>query len=134
MGTNSKYITQDMINWAMENQCVITEGECGFGRPCVGILRSGSWVSWRLHQMESPYHIIGTAWSGDVPTDAYHKADLVVVLEQDDSAWEQLAGWLQEIIDEGWTVGVEGNGATGLQVLISGIESPLLVAPEVVPG
>lgn len=81
-----------MAVWAAEHDCQVTfEGECGFGRECVGILKDGTY----------PDYEAGSVWA---PEDAYHKHDCVAVLGRGEEAEGQLYDWLKWFDDHGYTV------------------------------
>lgn len=130
MSYNSKYITQAHIVWAMENRVIITEGECGFGRPCVGITSGTHWVDWRSSTGAPDYLPVLPFYDGWIPDDAYHKYDCVAVLGQDDVAWNQLALWLDAIIEGGWIVLHEDHHPTdGIDLLFHGLTTVRLGKP-----
>jgi len=71
-----------MHKYAADHNVVLTlEGECGFGRECVGILLNESYPDY-------PEEV----W---VPDDAYHKHACVAVLGRGEDAENQLYLWLQ---------------------------------------
>ena len=71
-----------MYKYCIENNVVLTlEGECGFGRECVGILLNGAYPDYN-----------DEVW---VPEDAYHKHPCVAVLGREESSVDQLFLWLQ---------------------------------------
>lgn len=67
------------------------EGECGFGRECVGITKDDNWVD------------LGEAEECKSPKDAYHKHPCLAVLGRGDEAIEQLYAWCKELHDAGYT-------------------------------
>jgi hypothetical protein len=85
---------QWMINWAHRNKVRLElEGECGFGRECVGILAdSGSYPDY--DDCECTY----------IPEDAYHKHPCVAVLGRGEKAESQLYEWLKWFEDNNFTV------------------------------
>lgn len=103
MSYNKNFITAEHLVWAADNRVIITEGECGFGRECVGITAGNQWVDWRVTNMQS-YQYEEGYYDGFVPDTAYHKHDCVCVLGQDDAAWADLMVWLDNIIQGGWIV------------------------------
>lgn len=89
------------------------DGECGFGRECVGVsngeqgLRS-AWVAYDTHSpVEQGYRPIpgqeALAPGGEAP-DAYHKDDLLCVLGRGDYALAQLYRWVRRLDAGGATV------------------------------
>lgn len=83
----------EMDKWLGDNGLYIALGQCGFGRPCVGVMlmESCQWVDY------SECRAAQTA----KPEDAYHKGDYLCVLVQDydyQKAVVQLASWLNAIV------------------------------------
>ena len=119
MPVNHDFISPEQIIWANDNGCTITSGECGFGRPCVGLLQGANWVD---YPYDFPYD--------KVPDLAYHKHDCVAVLvEGDDEAesWRQLSGWLDTIIADGWKVkSIDKVDPDIFSVLLGGFSTPIL--------
>lgn len=95
---------QWMAVWAAKNGAQLQlEGECGFGRECVGISVDGSFPDYCWHDE--------TTWeradqNGDVwrPADAYHKHECVAVLGRGEPAEAQLYDWLKWFSDNGFVV------------------------------
>lgn len=131
MSVDRRFITHAHIDWAMDNRVIITEGECGFGRPCVGVSDGSKWVDWRATTGAPDYKPIPGEYDGWVPNDAYHKHDCVAVLVHNDNAelaWIQLAAWLNAIILNGWTVLHETRTpADAIDALMGGMSSVRLV-------
>lgn len=93
---------QDKITW-METWCkeqglILTlEGECGFGRECVGVLSSGCYPDYAWYDKD--YNQIdnnGEVWC---PEGAYHKHPCVAVLGRSEASIEQLYEWLKWFSD-----------------------------------
>lgn len=86
---------QYMKDWCFRNKCVLElEGECGFGRECVGILVNDIYPDYRWYD-EKTYarlDINGEVW---IPEDAYHKHECVAVLGRGESSEDQLYQWLK---------------------------------------
>lgn len=89
---------KEQISW-MESWCkkqgltLQLEGECGFGRECVGVVGEGlypdyEWFDENYKRIDSN----GEVWR---PLDAYHKHPCVVVLGRGEEAEKQLFEWLQ---------------------------------------
>lgn len=86
-----------MKKWCEENGLALTlEGECGFGRECVGVLASNAcYPDYAWHNYDGDYERLdnnGDVW---VPEDAYHKHDCVAVLGRGEKAEAQLYDWLK---------------------------------------
>jgi hypothetical protein len=74
-------------------------GECGFGRPCVGIMNMETecWIGY--HDFEAAYQ--------HKPDDAYHKDDYLCVLVHDNDynkAIPQLESWVSGIVAAGYRI------------------------------
>jgi hypothetical protein len=127
------HIKNRHMRWALENGVAIMHGECGFGRPCVGVNGAGQWIDWRTHQPPN-YEVVGVPYDGLVPDDAYHKHDCVCVLVQGDDyaqAWWQLGCWLDNIIDGGWKVlHADRTPTDPLDAIFHGLRSHRLWHPE----
>lgn len=78
------------------------QGECGFGRECVGISTGDKYPDYKWHDEE--YERADT--NGDVwtPADAYHKHPCVAVLGRGVDAEAQLYEWIKWFDDNGFTV------------------------------
>jgi hypothetical protein len=85
---------QWMALWAAKNGLQLKlEGECGFGRECVGVLTNGKYAAY--YWCDANYKRIdnnGEVWT---PPDAYHKRDCVAVLGRGEPAEAQLYDWLK---------------------------------------
>ena len=101
------------------------EGECGFGRLCVGF-RDGNWIDYNPTH-DATYELIPDADSGELvwPPDgvnAYHKHDCMAVLGRGDEAVIGLARWVLSLEAAGSVEMVKfQTGAIGDQALISGL-------------
>lgn len=92
-----------MAVWAAKNGVqLVLEGECGFGRECVGILVDGSYPDYEWED-EDWERIDG---NGDVwtPEGAYHKHPCVAVLGRGENAEAQLYDWIKWFDDNGFKV------------------------------
>lgn len=82
-----------MIKWCKMNQVTLQlNGECGFGRECVGILANELypdyyWYNEEYKRMDSN----GAVW---IPEHAYHKHPCVAVLGRGEEAENELYEWL----------------------------------------
>jgi len=106
---------------------LVIDGECGFGRPCVGYTSPmGNYVDYNPTRYPD-YDEIPELCSDDhfdlAPSDAYHKHDCMAVLVHDDNkdeALEQLLEWVGALEDRGVTVVEYETGAVGVQAMVSG--------------
>jgi len=77
------------------------EGECGFGRKCVGVLAEVypdyEWYDDNYERIDNN----GKVWT---PEDAYHKHPCVAVLGRGEEAEAQLFDWLQWFDTNGFKV------------------------------
>jgi hypothetical protein len=91
-----------MHRWASRHGMTLTlEGECGFGRKCVGVLHSGNYPDYE------DWGFNGPSWSENFPpvwrpSDAYHKHPCVAVLGHGEAAEEQLYQWLKWFDDHNY--------------------------------
>ena len=92
---------QWMAMWASKNSLVLhLEGECGFGRDCVGVSTGSSYPDYEWY--DDDYERAdknGEVWT---PKDAYHKHPCVAVLGRGQEAEEQLYEWLKWFDDNGF--------------------------------
>ena len=101
------------------------EGECGFGRECVGF-RDGCWISHNPYESGGDYNPIeGFKCPEAHPPEgvnAYHKHDCLAVLGRGDEAVIQLATWVQHMEAQGEvTIEEYETGATGFQAALTGL-------------
>lgn len=99
---------QDKINWmaqyaAKHGVALTLQGECGFGRECVGILVGDSYPDYEWTDEETWDRIDnnGDVWT---PDDAYHKHPCVAVLGRGEKAESQLYEWLKWFDDNGFVI------------------------------
>lgn len=83
-----------MALWAAKNKLqLVIEGECGFGRECVGVATEGHYPDYEWYNEEdNRVDKNGDVWK---PEDAYHKHPCVAVLGRGKEAEEQLYLWLK---------------------------------------
>lgn len=94
-----------MIQWAHKNKLRLElEGECGFGRECVGVLADTVGYpdyKWSDNETWERLDKNGDVW---VPEDAYHKHPCVAVLGRGTAAESQLYEWLKWFDDNKFSV------------------------------
>lgn len=98
----------DKIKW-MQNYCnasgltLTLDGECGFGRECVGVVFDGKYPDYTWYNDETYERIDpnGEVWT---PQDAYHKHDCVAVLGRGKEAESQLYNWLLWFNNNGFLI------------------------------
>jgi len=82
---------QWMALWAVKNHVQLElEGECGIGRPCVGITKDGNYPDYD-----------DDVW---VPENAYHKHPCVAVLGRGEEVETQLYDWIKWFDENEYTV------------------------------
>lgn len=94
---------QWMAVWATKNNMqLILEGECGFGRECVGVLAEGVYPDYEWFDDDWNH----ADQNGDVwtPENAYHKHPCVAVLGRGEAAEEQLYNWLKWFDNNGFVL------------------------------
>lgn len=92
---------QWMAVWAAKNGLqLVLEGECGFGRDCVGITVDGKYPDYEWYDEKwDRADPNGRVWT---PPDAYHKHSCVAVLGRGERAEAQLYEWLQWFDESGF--------------------------------
>lgn len=83
----------EISKWLADHELYAAIGECGFGRPCVGVMymKTCNWVGYRDCDVAQASR----------PEDAYHKDDYLCVLVRNDDyqkAIVQLDAWLSAIL------------------------------------
>lgn len=75
--------------FAQENKCYLTtEGECGFGRPCVGVLHG---------EIYPDYDPEDERLCAPEGVEAYHKHNCIAVLGRGEQAIDGLYRWLLKL-------------------------------------
>lgn len=113
---------------------LVTEGEVGFGRECVGLADSENYVAHNPHNLSTHKRIpeleCGAARRTS-PPQAYHKHDCLAVLGRGERAIRQLARWVRALEEIGEVAIVSyQTGAEGVQALISGRVGRAVVVHE----
>ena len=102
------------------------EGECGFGRECVGFREDGGWIDHNPCSSSGDYEKIAgfdcpDAYAPD-DVNSYHKHDCLAVLGRGDEAVIGLARWVQKMEAAGEVkLSRYATGATGLQAMLTGV-------------
>ena len=104
------------------------KGECGFGRPCVGLLARGdNYVDYDPYdnELNRIWPAEDKVWPPKEVTDAYHKHNCFAVLAHDDDYGEaltQLGAWIRHLESQGEVyVDTYATGHIGLQAMFSGV-------------
>jgi len=122
-------IVQDFAN---KHKLVFQDhGECGFGRPCVGLLHGDSYVDYRPMRKAPPPDYYVRVFENDdfryVPEDvpdAYHKHDCIAVLVHNDDyelAIRQLAAWVLYLDANNAKVVEYPTGESGIGAFLHGL-------------
>ncbi len=112
------------------------EGECGFGRECVGLLKGGNYIAFNPNSQaentrgEAIDEFYDDRFYDIQPSLAYHKYDCLAVLGRGDESIIQLSNWVDELNKLNATIEEYKTGATGLQAIISGYSSYTFKIPK----
>lgn len=106
-----------MKSWARKNKCRLElNGECGFGRECVGIIANGLYPDYEWY--DENYKRVdenGDMW---IPADAYHKHPCVAVLGVGLVSESQLYDWLKWFDENGFVLEI-GESENKNDVIVS---------------
>jgi hypothetical protein len=107
------------------------EGECGFGRECVGFSSGDNWIDHNPRDRTTHEPIADLAceatWAPP-GVNAYHKHACLAVLGRGEAAVIQLAEWVRSMESAGEVEVVRFlTGATGIQAAISGLTGRAVV-------
>lgn len=97
------------------------EGECGFGRECVGLTSGSNWVDYNPSDAmtyENIPEFYDERLDEITPPDAYHKHSCIAVLGRGDDAIRQLSDWIDKLKELGVVIEKYPTGAFGLAVKI----------------
>ena len=99
------------------------EGECGFGRECVGLMKVNNYVDYNPTDANCDYikEFYDERLYKISPSDAYHKHNCLAVLGRGDDAIRQLSDWVDKLNELGVVVDSYETGYTGLRALLSGV-------------
>lgn len=100
------------------------EGECGFGRECVGLMRGEKWVDYNPTDSVKyePIEEMNDERMYDIaPSNAYHKHDCIAVLGRGEDAIRELSDWVDGMKDLNVELKEFATGATGIQAMLSGV-------------
>lgn len=127
MNKNEKTIEECRLNiqsFASKHKLIFEdEGECGFGRECVGLTNGDSYVDYNPIDRVNYNYIEGfynERFNEIAPLDAYHKHDCLAVLGRGDDAIRQLSDWVDALNEMGVVVERYETGATGIQAMLTG--------------
>lgn len=83
------------------------EGECGFGRECVGLMHGDNYVDYNPTDdktYECLPEFLDERLYDIAPKDAYHKHNCLAVLGRGEEAIKQLSEWVDKLKELGVTV------------------------------
>ncbi len=109
------------------------EGECGFGRECVGLTNGKNYVDYNPTDNVNYDYIpefYDERFSQIAPENAYHKHDCIAVLGRGEEAIRELADWVNKLNELGAVVDRYETGATGIQALFSGSHNYAVKIPK----
>lgn len=99
------------------------EGEIGFGRECVGLLKDDNYIAYNPTD-DSTYENISEFYNEvlyDItPENAYHKGCYLAVLGRNEDRIIQLSEWIDKLKELDVSIVKYKTGAVGIQALISG--------------
>jgi hypothetical protein len=109
------------------------EGECGFGRECVGLTNGSNWIDY--NPTVYPDHDFLEEFKDSrlwdiAPEDAYHKHDCLAVIGRGDNAIRQLSEWVDRLNELEATVERYETKATGMQAFFSGTTGLAIKLPQ----
>lgn len=105
-----------MQTWcAGQNVQLVTKGEVGFGRPCVGVNQNSTYLDFTWTGYNEDREVMRELYADQniqafrqaAPEDAYHKHDCMAVLVHGDDygkALDQLYDWIKWCDEHGWGV------------------------------
>ena len=99
------------------------EGECGFGRECVGLTDGNNYVDYNPTRNPDYEYVEGfydERFFDISPENAYHKHNCFAVLGRGEEAIRELSDWVDKLNELGVVVEKYATGATGIQAMLSG--------------
>lgn len=109
------------------------EGECGFGRECVGLTVGENYVDYNPSTY-SDYEYVKAFYDErlyDIPPEnAYHKHNCLAVLGRGEDAIRELSEWVEKLNELGAVVEKYATGATGVQAMLSGTHNYAVRIPK----
>lgn len=109
------------------------EGECGFGRECVGLTVGENYVDYNP-STHPDYEYVKEFYDerlyGIPPENAYHKHNCLAVLGRGEDAIRELSEWVEKLNELGAVVEKYATGATGIQAMLSGTHNYAVRIPK----
>ena len=94
-----------LTDWAARYKCSLQlNGQVGFGRDCVGILKDSNYIDTQDIKNATAYNFDAPPHSWWEPEDSYHKHDCLAVLGHGDEALAQLYEWVRWLDGQGYGI------------------------------
>jgi len=118
-----------LTEWAARYRCALQlNGQVGFGRDCVGILKDSHYIDTADAKNATAYNYESGPGSWWEPEDSYHKHDCLAVLGHGDEALAQLYQWVKWLDGHGYGVEeVYRRPSSDIDLAVHGISLPKLV-------
>jgi hypothetical protein len=111
------------------------EGECGFGRECVGLTKNDKYIAFNPRD-STTYEYIKEFYDEQLtniaPENAYHKHDCLAVLGRFDDSIRQLSKWVDDLNELNVVIEKYETGATGMQAIFTGEFSYAVRIPKLI--
>ena len=108
-----------MSDWCEKHDCSLSlQGECGFGRKCVGVIKHDVYPEYQYDLNEETYEYEhgNDVW---IPEDAYHKHPCVAVLGRGEKAEDQLFQWLKWFEENNYKIqSIDQNETDPIKILL----------------
>lgn len=107
------------------------EGECGFGRECVGLTNGSQWIAFNPYDKNTyeplpEYH--SDKFYEISPEDAYHKSDCIAVLGRGAEAIRQLHEWITKLDELNVVMASIPTGASDpITLMLQGTHTPIFM-------
>ncbi len=89
---------QNIQEFANQHKIIFDdEGDCGFGRECVGLRDGSGWIDfnpWNRETFKPIEKYSDDRFHAIAPKDAYHKHDCIAVLGRGEDVIRQLSDWV----------------------------------------
>jgi hypothetical protein len=118
-----------LTEWAARYRCSLQlNGQVGFGRDCVGILKDSHYIDTQDAKNATAYNHNSEPGSWWEPEDSYHKHDSLAVLGHGQDSLEQLYRWVKWLDEHGWGVeNVYRQPSSDIDLAVHGISLAKLV-------
>ena len=126
---------QNIQEFANQHKIIFDdEGDCGFGRECIGLRSDHTWIAFNPYDSETYKPI--EEYSDDrfhaiAPKDAYHKHDCIAVLGRGDKVIIQLSDWVDKLRELNVKlIEIPNKFDNMIQYLMSGYTTPTFIIPK----